>query len=238
MATVRFAPNIPQQVALKHTEGRRTSGRRGERLVYTLTDGRQLSISMDLASKINRLEVNVNEPFCICKRWNGLRSQQARWDVWRTPEAEQARAVKEGEGGESELETQLRESITRVRQSATLVVPKLETAEAAAQSADDPSPTAEKTGGKQLNGHGEGGQLNGNSIGQQADRLRVGWAQVLLTQTLTLTDVYAAALDYSGKVHGSRLDPEAIRAMMITAFISLSQRGASKFTSSTPPRMP
>src|SRR5215831_18095586 len=126
MASVRFAPNIPQQVALKHSEERRISGRRGERILYTLADGRQMSVSLELATKIKMLEVNVNEPFCICKRWNGQRSQPVRWDVWKTAAAEQARAAREGEEPESELEAQLRESIARVRQSATPDVPKLE----------------------------------------------------------------------------------------------------------------
>ena len=53
------------------------------------------------------------------------------------------------------------------------------------------------------------------------------WAQVLLLQTNVLSDVYAAALAHASATHGNAIKPEDIRALLTTAFINLSQKGAN-----------
>jgi hypothetical protein len=53
------------------------------------------------------------------------------------------------------------------------------------------------------------------------------WAQVLLLQTNVLSDVYAAALAHASTTHGNAIKPEDIRALLTTAFINLSQKGAN-----------
>ena len=55
MEKVTFKPNVPQQVALKYAQGRMISGRWGEQMLYTLTDERQMYVSMEVAAKINLL---------------------------------------------------------------------------------------------------------------------------------------------------------------------------------------
>jgi hypothetical protein len=54
------------------------------------------------------------------------------------------------------------------------------------------------------------------------------WAQTLLVQTNVLSDVYAAALAHASATHGNAIKPEDIRALLTTAFINLSQKGASR----------
>ena len=57
---------------------------------------------------------------------------------------------------------------------------------------------------------------------------QAAWAQTLAGQTRQLIDVYAEALAYAGEVHGNAIKPEDIRSLLVTAFIHLSQRGASR----------
>jgi hypothetical protein len=60
-----------------------------------------------------------------------------------------------------------------------------------------------------------------------APSVQFPWAEFLLAQTRALTDVYAAAIDYAGKQHGNSIKPEDLRALMLSAFINLSQRGGT-----------
>lgn len=225
MERVIFRPNVPQQIALKYPQARLISGRWGEQMLYTLTDDRQMYVPTDVAAKINTLGVNVNEPFCICKRWNGERGQPVRWDVWLTPQAEQARAVQETEA-ETPLEKQLRESLENIRRPATLVIPKVPAGKSEGTQTEPNSVPKER-------GNPDG-KLNGAPLGdgQQAQlaMARFSWAPVLLSQAQALTDVYAAALEYASKGHGNHIKPEDVRALMTTAFINLSQRGGVRST--------
>ena len=104
MGKVTFTPNVPVQIALKYPQGKLISGRLGEQMLFTMVDGQQMYLPMDVASKISMLEINVNEPFCICKRWSGQKGQPARWDVWLTPQAEKDRAAEENQSAETPLE--------------------------------------------------------------------------------------------------------------------------------------
>jgi hypothetical protein len=62
---------------------------------------------------------------------------------------------------------------------------------------------------------------------QQTQSASPEWAQVLLLQTNVLSDVYAAALAHASATHGNAIKPEDIRALLTTAFINLSQKGAN-----------
>jgi hypothetical protein len=53
------------------------------------------------------------------------------------------------------------------------------------------------------------------------------WAQALLLHTNVLSDVYAAALAHASATQGNAIKPEDIRALLTTAFINLSQKGAN-----------
>jgi hypothetical protein len=108
-----FVPNVQQSVALKWPDGKIVSGQYGDQMYYTLSDGRSMYLNLDVAAKINMLEIRPNEQFFICKRWNGQRGQPVRWDVWRGGE----RYVDELPDPEppSEVTRQLDESIRQVQ---------------------------------------------------------------------------------------------------------------------------
>lgn len=104
---VRFEPNVPQLCTIKFAQPRIVSGNWGERAMYTMCDGRVLFVDMEVASKIEMMDIHVAENFYICKRWSGAKGQAARWDIWLAPESEKARAKSE----ESDVEAQLRDSL-------------------------------------------------------------------------------------------------------------------------------
>jgi hypothetical protein len=67
-------------------------------ITYTLTDGRLLKVSKQLAAKINELDLQPGETFKICKQmvFNEQRRRETpSWTVWLTPESEHARAKQE-----------------------------------------------------------------------------------------------------------------------------------------------
>ncbi len=78
---VDFAPNTPQTVALKFPQGKIVSGQFGERVMFSLTDGRVMFLSPEVAGKIEQLAINVRENFTVTKRVDskGLTS----WEVER-----------------------------------------------------------------------------------------------------------------------------------------------------------
>lgn len=209
-------------------------------MLYTLTDDRQMYVPMEVASKINLLEVNVNEPFCICKRWNGQRGQLPRWDVWLTPVAEQVRAAAELSDAppepETELERQLRESLVHVQRSGVLFVPNLESTNGRESTAPpEPDPPNSAT----LNANepsavrletviADGAEPKAEPEDGNGHSSQPSWVQTLRAQTEALTDIYAASIKYASNHHGNAIKPEDIRALMTTAFINLAQRGRSR----------
>src|ERR1035438_1810054 len=56
---VEFPPNAPISVALKYSQGRTISGQYGERVMFTLTDGRVMFLSPEVAGRIESLGINV-----------------------------------------------------------------------------------------------------------------------------------------------------------------------------------
>ena len=231
MERIRFIPNVPQQLSLKEREGRVVPGRWGEQVVYTARDGRLLSVSKDVASKINLLEIEANEPFCICKRWNGERKQPPRWDIWLTPQAEKVRALKEMGPPETDLEEQLRSSIAQITRSDLPSIPKL-----------DDTPCRPETERAESNGckierfqetrnmGAEQTHSESNPAVSEDTSATFPWTQILQSQTQALADVYAACIKYASAQHGNAVKPEDIRALMTTAFINLAQRGRFRAT--------
>jgi hypothetical protein len=96
---VTFSPNVPQQVAFK-AEGEYEAGRGGDTVRYDLVDGRTLFLAPEVAAKIVLMEIQPGETFHICKYWNRERRQPVRWNIWLSPDIEQAR-------GEIEIAAQL-----------------------------------------------------------------------------------------------------------------------------------
>jgi len=80
---VTFETNIPQVVALAYDFGKKTETRFGDKMFYTLVDGRTLSVQLPTADLITSLGIRRNMPFSICKREkkNGAKKTTIM-DVW------------------------------------------------------------------------------------------------------------------------------------------------------------
>ena len=92
---VHFKPNEPQTLALVEPRSEQFGD---YEITYTLTDGRLLKVSKQLAAKINELDLQPGETFGICKQmvYNEQRKRDTpSWTVWLTPESEKARAKQE-----------------------------------------------------------------------------------------------------------------------------------------------
>jgi hypothetical protein len=99
----------------------------GERVMYTLADNRVMFLDLDVAKKVDDLGVNVRQPFFIRRSVDG--NHRDDWNVWLSPETEEARAAvakpveapePQIEKPETHLERQLRESIELARQGKLL----------------------------------------------------------------------------------------------------------------------
>ena len=80
---VDFPSNTPVTVALKYSQGKIVSGQYGERVMFTLTDGRIMFLNPEVAGRIESLGINVRESFTIarCAGQNG----STTWDIARVP---------------------------------------------------------------------------------------------------------------------------------------------------------
>jgi hypothetical protein len=89
MEKITFAPNAPQQVALRFPDGKLTEGRFGDQMFYTTSNGKAMYLDLDVAQKLNLLGLRKNEPFWVCKRWSGVKGDPIQWDIWRLQPGEQ-----------------------------------------------------------------------------------------------------------------------------------------------------
>jgi hypothetical protein len=88
---VQFVPNVPVKVALKFAlPGKIISTHTGERVLYTLADGRVMFLDLGVAKKVEDLGVNVREKFFVCRPEAG--KKDAEWTTWLSPETEKTRA--------------------------------------------------------------------------------------------------------------------------------------------------
>src|SRR5262245_24409354 len=124
-STVEFQPNVTEVIRLRFPEGKPVQSRfGGDRVMFTLSDGRRMFLDADVAIKIDQLGVEVDEPFTITKQFMGRRANRDRWN-WAVERlaADPAPAATE----DTELERQLRASIAAEQQKkaagATAAVP-------------------------------------------------------------------------------------------------------------------
>ena len=80
---VDFPHNAPVTVALKYSQGRVVSSQYGERVMFTLTDGRVMFLDPEVAGRIESLGINVRESFTITRSANGQNDAPATWDIAR-----------------------------------------------------------------------------------------------------------------------------------------------------------
>ena len=80
---VEFPHNAPVTVALKYSQGRTISGQYGERVMFTLTDGRVMFLAPEVAGRIESLGINVRESFTITRGSTSQNGAPATWDIAR-----------------------------------------------------------------------------------------------------------------------------------------------------------
>jgi hypothetical protein len=246
---VKFAPNVPVEVALKYAlPGRIISTQNGERMMFTLSDDRVMFLDLNIAKKVNELGVNVREKFFVCRPpQDGKKNSE--WKVWLSPETENIRSTGHAaQAAESQpemeapaeevspLERKLRESIELVKQGRLGELGNGMFAVQAGASAGTPAPVLADA---HTNGHHAGNNGNGNINGKNGHSNGNGngarklpepseppvWAQSLLDQANALVDVYAAALSSASTKHGNQVKPEDVRSLLVTVFIQRSKVG-------------
>ncbi len=80
MSTIlRFRPNVPVQVSLAYSTGRRKE--LGRPLLFTLTDGRVMFLPVTVADLIEHRNIQPRQPFFIC-RFKPRRGALDHWRVW------------------------------------------------------------------------------------------------------------------------------------------------------------
>jgi hypothetical protein len=231
---VQFVPNVPVEVALKFAlPGKIISTHSGERVLYTLADGRVMFLDLGVAKKVEDLGVNVREKFFVCRPEAG--KKDAEWTTWLSPETEKTRAKvevrpqPEAPPEETPLEQKLRQSIELVKQGKLGELGNGTFAVQAGASASTPAPVqsdAQNGHHSSNNGHGSTNRTNGNGVPKHPEPPAPPvWAQSLLGQTNALVDVYAAALSTASSKHGNQVKPEDVRTLLVTAYIQCSKGG-------------
>lgn len=76
---LRFRPNVPVEVALAFSTGRRKA--LGRPLLFTLTDGRVMFLPVTVADLIEHRHIQPRQPFFICK-FKPRRGALDQWRVW------------------------------------------------------------------------------------------------------------------------------------------------------------
>ena len=108
---LRFEMNVPVEVSLRHAcQGKPIEGRYGNRVMFTLADGRVMYVAPIVASQISDLGIQPGERFQVSKQ---LKRQGSRrlieWNVQRVASEP-----------ETQLERDLRESIAIAQTAKTI----------------------------------------------------------------------------------------------------------------------
>jgi hypothetical protein len=84
---VRFAIDIPVEVALRFETGKHVEGRFGDQVMYSLLDNRVMYVPPYVEQRIKELAVAAGEPLQLCKqaRTDGNR-KWVEWSVRRAPQ--------------------------------------------------------------------------------------------------------------------------------------------------------
>jgi hypothetical protein len=80
---VDFPANTPVSVALQYGQGKTISNQHGERMMYSLTDGRVMFLDLEVAGQIESAGINVREFFTITRKTDGPKG--STWEVARIP---------------------------------------------------------------------------------------------------------------------------------------------------------
>ena len=220
---VRFAANVPIEIALQCVDGVRVEGRYGDRVKYTLTDDRTMYVAPFVAERIKELEIQPGEVFQVCKlQAKKGNSRTIHWAVERNGEEE------------TQLERDLRESLARVNNPDIASKPALTPSPITAPEAHvpPPSPFHELEHSTPDDGRGNGhsrkngsGKIATNSL-PSIDNPVPGPPDTQLAHALKTAIAAAADAEQFAKTlnYNIRFTTEDVRSMGITVLIGMQQR--------------
>jgi len=215
---LRFQPNVPTQVALQSSQGIVVEGRYGNRMMFSLVDGRVMYVPPIVATKIEAEGIAAGERFELCKAQikNG-RGRSVEWALRRlAPEEQLVEIAPDAPAPESQLEHDL-------RVSAEMANAKKANHESAELPNSPPTPATPMTNGN-ANGNGNGA-VPASPVPVAAQNDNPQPRSVTKLEHALKTAISAA---YNAEKYGSelgyvvRFDADAIKSMAITVLINMS----------------
>jgi len=214
---LRFQPNVPTQVALQSSQGIVVEGRYGNRMMFSLMDGRVMYVPPIVATKIEAEGIAAGERFELCKAQikNG-HGRSVEWALRRLSLEEQlVEVAPDAPAPDTPLERDLRVSV--------------EMANAKKASSESPeSPPAAAAAMPITNGNGNGTAENTIPASPVPVAKNNEQAQPRPLTKLEHALKTAISAAYNAEKYGSelgcvvRFDADAIKSMAITVLINMS----------------
>ncbi len=196
---VDFPPNTPITVALKFNQGKIVSGQYGERVLFTLCDGRVMFCDPDVAGQIAQTGINVREPFTLTQRWDGQKGSPRTWEVARV-----GPAIGEQPDG-------------------TFAVPKLPPGSSTAAARAQTAPTTSGSGPAAPGTTATTSRVDGLRLGPEGATQRKPPASALVAEANALVDAYAEVLARALTQYEGRIKPDEVRSILLSAYIQRRQ---------------
>jgi hypothetical protein len=211
---LRFQPNVPTQVTLQSSQGVVVEGRYGNRMMFTLVDGRVMYVPPIVATKIEAEGIGAGERFELCKAQirNG-HGRSVEWALRRLDPEEQL--VDVAPAPEPQLEHDLRVSVEMANAK-----------KASHESPESPSPAQAPAILPNGNGNGTGESTVLASPVPVAVQNEQPQPRSLTKLEHALKTAISAA--HNAEKYGSelgyvvRFDADAIKSMAITVLINMS----------------
>ena len=94
---LRFAPEVPVEVALKFPTGKPVQGHDGTDMMFTLVDGRLMFLAPPVAAQLDAMRIRPGEPFWITRNAgkSGVKGSVS-WDIRRPNAGSPANAREPG----------------------------------------------------------------------------------------------------------------------------------------------
>jgi len=210
---LRFQPNVPTQVTLQSSQGVVVEGRYGNRMMFSLVDGRVMYVPPIVATKIEAEGIAAGERFELCKAQirNG-HGRSVEWALRRLdPDEQLAEITPDPPAAETQLEHDL-------RVSAEMMNAKKANHESPESPSSVPVPVT-----PMINGNGNG---NGNGAMPVAAQNEQPQPHPVTKLEHALKTAISAA--HNAEKYGSelgcvvRFDADAIKSMAITVLINMS----------------
>jgi hypothetical protein len=205
MSYVRFRANIPEELSLKHCDGKEVGSKfegSARQIMFTLEDGRKVYLYPNVAETISNLGIRKGERFSVCKLVViDAGKPKIHWEVKRiAPVPPQTGATPPTPNGAScKTKPELMNELSLVLKNAGQDVPL-------PADSDDP-----------------GGASNGNdqpaSPKSAQHALVTGHVTFYLERSCLLIDVVAAAHKYAVETYSGAFTKEDVRSLVLSVFI-------------------